>query len=372
MKKICLIGPAAPYRGGIAQHLTLFDKHLREAGFDVLLVSFRRQYPRLLFGRSDVDPASQPYHNQTEYLIDSLNPVSWRSAAKRIGDWRPDVVIIPWWTPFWAPVWTSMAKNIKRRCPQSRLIFLCHNVLPHESRFFDKAALRIALRRADGFVVHAEAERPKLERFFPKSSILVSPHPTYAQIGRAASLHDFQRPSAENIILFCGIVRYYKGLDILLKALALLETKVHLYVVGDFWEDAAVYEQQVAEFGLTAQVTIVNQYVPDDVLAGYVRLADVVVLPYRNATQSGVAQLALGHGTPVITTDVGGLAEVVSHKHTGLVIPPQNPKELAKAIDYFFANPDQIEFVANIKRDQKRFSWRTFVGNVNRFVKEMD
>lgn len=371
MEKICLIGPAAPFRGGISQHLTLFDQHLRSAGFEVLLVSFKRQYPRLLFGRSDVDPSSQPYHNQTEYLIDSLSPLSWVATAKRVAEWKPDVVIVPWWTTFWAPVWLTIGRHIKRSLPQTKLIFLCHNVLPHESRFFDRAALRTTLKRADGYIVHAEAERPKLEKFFPKAQILVSPHPTYAQIGRVPTLHDFQRPSAPNVLLFCGIVRYYKGLDILLKAMVLLRTKVHLYVVGDFWEDAAVYEQQVAEFGLADQVTIVNQYVPDGVLSGYVKLADAVVLPYRNATQSGVAQLSLGHGTPVITTDVGGLAEVVHHKHTGLVVPPRNPQELAKAIDYFFENPDQIGFVKNIEQDQSRFSWETFVGNVERFVGEL-
>ncbi|MEM9775013.1 MAG: glycosyltransferase, partial [Chloroflexota bacterium] len=255
--------------------------------------------------------------------------------------------------------------------PHTKLVFLCHNVLPHESRFFDKMALRTTLKAADGYILHAEAERPRLENAFPNAPILVSPHPTYAQIGEIATLHDFQRPSSENVLLFCGIVRYYKGLDILLESMMLLRTKVHLYVVGDFWEDAAVYEQQVAKFGLTGQVTIVNQYVPDGVLSGYVKLADAVVLPYRTATQSGVAQLALGHGTPVITTDVGGLAEVVQHKHTGLVVPPLNPQELAKAIDYFFENPDQIGFVGNIKEDQSRFSWGTFVGNVERFVNQL-
>ncbi|MEM9777207.1 MAG: glycosyltransferase family 4 protein, partial [Chloroflexota bacterium] len=163
MKRICLIGPAAPFRGGISQHLTLFDQHLRSAGFEVLLVSFKRQYPRLLFGRSDVDSTSQPYHDHTEYLIDSLNPLSWTASAKRVAEWKPDVVIIPWWTTFWAPVWSTIGRRIKRRSPHTKLVFLCHNVLPHESRFFDKMALRTTLKAADGYILHAEAERPRLE-----------------------------------------------------------------------------------------------------------------------------------------------------------------------------------------------------------------
>lgn len=368
MTKISLIGPSAPFRGGISQHLTLFDMHLRQSGFDVLLVSFKRQYPRILFGRDDVDSAYQPFHNKTEYLIDSLNPLTWWMAAKRVSNWRPDAVIIPWWTPFWAPIWFTIGTVLKKLSPKTKLIFLCHNVLPHESRVFDKFALNLTLALANGFIVHSQAEHLKLKGLFSRVPILVSELPTYADIGNTGMSLEIKRPAAENILLFCGIVRHYKGLDILLTAMSLISTKVHLCVVGDFWEDEVAYKQKIIDLGLTENVTVLNQYVSDTVLSEYIKLSNAVVLPYRSATQSAVAQLALGHRTPVIATDVGGLPEVVLNKSTGLIVPPENPEQLAIAIDYFFENPEGINYEENIEEDQKRFSWENFVSNVSRFL----
>jgi glycosyltransferase involved in cell wall biosynthesis len=360
--RICLIGPTYPYRGGIAHYTTLLAQQLaQDPAHEHLLISFSRQYPAWLYkGSSDRDTSRHPLRSEAEYLLDPLNPLSWRRTWQRIGAWQPELVVMFWWVPFWAPAWAVLGRAIKRLRPAPRLVYICHNVLPHEAGPLDRLALRAALAPADGLLAHAESEAAELRRLLPGKAVRTSPLPTFAGVGPvAAAPRAADLPTDRPLLLFCGFVRPYKGLDILLEALVqvVAQQPVHLLVAGEFWDDEATYRQQISRLNLDEHVTIDNRYIPDEELSAYLQATDVVVLPYRTATQSAVVQLAFGHGRPVITTNVGGLAEVVDDGRTGLVVPPDDPAALAAALKHYFAEELGPVFRRNIAEERERFSW---------------
>lgn len=377
MTRFALLGPTYPYRGGIAHYNTLLARHLR-AEHEVLLLSFSRQYPGWLFpGKSDKDPSERPLQTEAEYILDPLNPFSWRQTLKRLRQWPPDVVIIPWWHPYFVPVWAALSRGVKRLPGPPRLVFICHNVLPHEqgkmSRHLLPGLFRLACGRGDGFIVHSQADGRILQEILPQAQVQVTPLPTYGELGIADTSHielPVTLPDDRPILLFCGFVRPYKGLDILLDALAVAvrERPLHLLVAGEFWQDGeGQYRAQIDRLGLNDCVTIWNEYIPDEQLAACIDRCDVVVLPYRSATQSAVIQLAFGRGKPVITTNVGGLGEVVQDGRNGLVVPAANPKSLAEAIRCYFAQNLNETYIQNIKQEE-RFSWQRLQENLMAFT----
>lgn len=363
MTRFCLIGPTYPYRGGIAHYTTLLAQHLRQE-HEVLLLSFSRQYPAWLFpGKSDKDPSERPLQTEAHYELDPLNPLTWQRTLRQIRDWQPEVVVIPWWHPYFAPVWTALGRGIRRLKPRLKLIFICHNVRPHEqgqlSKLLLPRVLKTVLGQADGCLVHSQADRDILLEVLPQMPVTVSPLPTYAALGgEPAAKIPVKLPTDRPLLLFCGLVRPYKGLDVLLEAMALLQRPVHLLVAGEFWQGGrAGYQAQIERLGLTNCVTIINEYLPDELLAACIDQANVVVLPYRSATQSAVVQTAFGRGKPVITTNVGGLAEAVEDGRTGLVVPPENPTALAHAIERYFAEGLEGVFRENVVGGNGRFAW---------------
>jgi glycosyltransferase involved in cell wall biosynthesis len=370
MIQFCLIGPTYPYRGGIAHYTTLLAQHLQES-HEVLLLSFSRQYPAWLFpGRSDKDPSKRPLQTEAHYLLDPLNPFTWWRSLRQLRQWQPDVVIIPWWHPYFAPVWFSLGRGIKRLKPQPKLLFICHNVRPHEQGWLSRALLpwllRRVLGRGDGFIVHSQADATILRNYLPQANITVSPLPTYAALGgEAAKTIPVDLPSDRPLLLFCGLIRPYKGLDVLLEAVALLKRPFHLLIAGEFWQGGlADYQTQISKLGLINCVTIIDEYLPDELLTACIDRANVVVLPYRSATQSAVVQTAFGRNKPVITTDVGGLAEAVENGRTGLVVPPEEPAALAQAIADYFANDLEVLFSENIGVGNGRFAWQVVIDHL--------
>lgn len=371
--RICLIGPTYPYRGGIAQHTTLLAKQLRQdEAIDLLLISFSKQYPRWLFpGKTDIDPTEMPVQTDAEYLLNPLNPLSWWRTWRRVVRWQPDTVLFAWWHPFFAPAWATLTRTIRASRPAAKLLAICHNVMPHEDgtgwrKTVIRWLVKMTLAGFDGYILHSEREADILRELIPQAEVVVTPMPTYAEIGAGnTAVPKNTLPLKPNIplLLFCGFVRPYKGLDVLIDALPLVleQQPVQLLVVGEFWRDSyAETVQQLERLDLTAHVTILNEYVTDDLLAFYVQQADAVVLPYRSATQSAVVQLAFGHNKPVITTNVGGLGEVVTHYKTGLVVPPDDPSLLAQAIRTYFEQGLKSEFQENIAGEYGRFSWAHF------------
>jgi glycosyltransferase involved in cell wall biosynthesis len=371
--KVSIIGPTYPYRGGIAHYTTLLTQHLLAARHDAYLYSYTRQYPRWLFpGTSDRDPSATPLRVPCEYLLDPLDPRSWWRVARRIERDAPDVVVLQWWVPYWAPSLLVISQLVKRRT-QARLVFICHNVLPHEGggRLRQWIA-RVVLQHGDVLVVHSEQDRQMAQRLLPRADVRRTAHPTYDVFDRLQSTTDRdtlrQRLGLEHkhVLLFFGFVRPYKGLAYLLDALPCVLQGIpnaHLLVVGEFWGSKQPYMDQIARTGMQQHVTIVDRYVPNEEVGPYFAAADVAVLPYVSATQSGVVQLAFGFGVPVITTRVGGLHEAVAHERTGLLVPPQDAHALAAAITRFFHDNLGPSMRVAIAAEQQagRFAWEALV-----------
>ncbi len=374
--KIVVVGPTYPYRGGIAHYTTLLVRHLREAGHHVVFYSFTRQYPRWLFpGKTDKDPSSIPLRVECEYLLDPINPLTWWQLYRKVRADAPDLLLLQWWVPYWTPSLWMISRWVKRNTT-APILFICHNVVPHDGGgFLDKRLAYTVLQRSDAFIVHSEQDRYYLQALLPGAQITRTYLPTYAGLAHQSQpgsvellREELGLPRQRPILLFFGFVRPYKGLEYLIQAvpLVLKHQPVHLLVVGEFWTTPAFYWRYAEEFGAESAVTFVNRYVPNEDLKRYFDLADVVVLPYVSATQSAVVQLAFGFGKPVITTRVGGLHEVVHDGETGLIVPPQDPVALAEAVVRYFAEQLGPRLTENVQRSAaaQTFSWQQLVAHI--------
>lgn len=356
-KVVALVGPVLPFRGGIAQHTT----RLRQALADVAEVhtfSFSRLYPKAIFpGESDRDVAYDGHAEpDTSYRLDSISPLSWRRTAREIVSLKPDVLLIPWWTVFLAPCFGYIAHRARRA--GITVVFLCHNVIEHESASWRRALTRAVLRNGSRFVTQTFCDSENLRAMLPEASVTVRPHPLYDHFppakGSIARL-------AETELLFFGFVRPYKGLDVLIEAMALTtDLDVRLTVAGEVWGDATPFTERVSRLGLSERVEFVSRYLSDEDAAEYFAAADWVVLPYRGATGSGVVPLAYHYDRPVIVTRVGGLPDVVRDGTTGLIAEPESPTSLADTIRRATQTPSAT-MSDGIQAIKAELSWDTLV-----------
>jgi len=365
--KIVLIGPTFPFRGGILHHTTLLYKELIKH-HEVLFISFKRQYPKLLFpGKSDRDPSKNPLKpEKVFYEIDSLNPLTLESTIKMIKAFAPEKCIFPWWVSFWGPHFWYIAARIKR-LTHCEIIAICHNVLEHEPNGLKNFISKFFLLKADRLVTHSSSDSLKLKNLLGKKNIMTAFHPTYAPLPHVKeenSVRLKRRPG--NIILFFGFVRPYKGLHVLLSALKIIIKKqnVHLLVVGKFWADKQKYLEQIDQLGIREQVTIFDQYIPNENIHLFFSAADLVVQPYLSASGSGVCQLAYGFGCPVIATKMGSLTEVITDGVNGQLVSSGNIRELADAIIKSL-EPYMLNYLTeNAMKTKTFFSWEKFVKNI--------
>jgi len=338
--RIALVGPTYPFRGGVSQHTTVLWKYLKQK-HDIYFISFRRQYPSIIFpGSSDKEPGKVRKIRGCDYLIDSLNPFTWAAAAQKIVSYKPDIIVFIWWVPFFAFCWKFIA-NIVRKRIGIKTVYVCHNVLPHENSFLWEKITKWALRSSEGFTVHSESDKKKLEEISPGKEVItlpIAPHPepVLEGISKSDARQSVGVPKDKVVFLFFGFVRKYKGLDLLIDALARLDNQsAHLLIAGEFWGKRNFYDTLIRNKNLDKQVTIVDRYISEDEFEQFFSAADVVVLPYRDATQSGVPQLAFTMGRPVIVTNVGGLAENIKSSNHGVVVKSQNIGELTEAMRAF-------------------------------------
>lgn len=363
MSHITLIGPAHPYRGGIAHFNEMTMRGLMQRGHDVQAVTFSRQYPESLFpGRSQLTEGPPPDDlPRAERLIDTLNPLSWTRAARHIARETPDAVVFQFWMPFFAPAYGTIARWM--RWKGTRILAVVHNALPHERHLGDALLGRFFLRACDGFVVMSEAVAADLQPLRrAEAQVRRIEHPLYTRFGeavpRAEARAALDLPPDVPVILFFGFVREYKGLHVLLEALPQVAghlPNVRLVVAGEWYDDPARYESIIRKHGMEDRVSIHNRYIPSEVVPVFFSAADVVAQPYVTATQSGVAQIAFHFDTPVVVTDVGGLAEVVPHERAGLVVPPENPHALAQALVRFFAEDLRSDLAAGVRQQKHRY-----------------
>lgn len=338
---LVMIGPVYPYRGGIAHYTTMLAQAFIKQGAQLHVVSFQRQYPRWLYpGVSDRDPSQNPLKTEAEYLLDPLHPWTWWQTARHIAAWQPKLVIIQWWTTFWAPAFAALAFLLRRQ--GIKVLFVIHNVMPHEPRPWDRWLARLALRQGHQFLAQTEREEKRLLSLLPQAQITLAPLPVYAmfanqRISAAEARQRLGLPADEPVALFFGIVRPYKGLRFAIKAFAELRARgktTQLLVAGEFWEDITLYTQLIEKLGLSAQVKIDNRYIPDEEVGLYFSAADIFIAPYVGGTQSAAVKMALGFGLPLVISQSLHSAELADEISRRLYwVDPKNVPALADALE---------------------------------------
>lgn len=360
---IALVGPSHPHRGGIAQYTALLHRELATA-HAVTHVSYSRLYPGLLFpGTTQFDASASALAVPSCALIDSIGPLSWFRAARALAAARPELALVMWWHPFFAPALGTIARRLA--AAGIRVVFTCHNVVPHESAGLLRHLSKWAFAPASAFVLHSAAERPSLQALVPGARTVVTPLPSFdhfvpAALPDAAAARRALSIARGRVLLFFGLIRAYKGVRTLIRAFSELasDPELELVIAGECYEPEAGYRALLSECGLTGRVRFENRFLSNEEVATYVRAADVVVLPYHTASQSGVIPVAYALERPVIATRVGGLPEVVREGETGLLVPPGDPAALAGAIREFFARGGRAAFAPGVARVRELFSWR--------------
>lgn len=359
-KKIVMIGPVYPFKGGISHYTGLMYRALAES-FDVTMISYSMQYPKILFRKEQRDYGNDSFKvENTEYILNTASISSIRSTAERINELDPDLVIIQWWHPYFAPCYRMLIKRLK-----PRVMFICHNVFPHERFPFDRMLTRMTLKKGDFFILHSDREADELKKIIHDARYQVNMHPTYSEFKRVEEASDAIPVDQSSVLLFFGFVRKYKGLHILIEAMESIPEVVHLNIVGDFGNAKAKYMRLIEDRHLSDRISVKDGYIPDKEVGEYFDRCDAVVLPYLDATQSGIAQIAFGFEKPVIATRVGGLPEVVIDGETGVLCEPGNAQELAKAIQRFYELKKEVDFKQNIQNDAVRFSWNRMVKTIS-------
>ncbi len=369
--KIILMGPAHPYRGGLASIIQRMAGEFRRRGHEIEIWTFKVQYPTWLFpGKSQtVEPSvSAPPGLRIRREINTINPLNWWRVARKLRREGADMVLLKYWTPFLAPCFGTIARLLRKKKPR----FICQldNIEPHEHHRFDRPLNRYFLRAMDGFIYMSEQVGREL-RAYTDNPALFAPHPLFDHFGERVDRDTACRNQGLDptcrYALFFGLVRDYKGLDLLLDAFAKLKkrnpTNLKLLIAGEFYTPKDPYLQQIERLGIADDVTIHDRFIPDAEVPNYFCAADFLVLPYRSATQSGVTQIAYHFDLPMIATNVGGLPEVVIDGRTGIVCEP-TVASLTHALEKIQHTELLDTFRAGLGAEKKRFSWESMCDRV--------
>lgn len=368
--KALIVGPAYPLRGGIANFSHSLGKAFKAEGWAVSVVSFSLQYPSILFpGKTQKEVSGHPPDLEIHALINSVNPRTWQRAARFIRDAHPDIVVVQYWTPYLAPALAGILRKL-RKMIHIQVIGLTHNIAPHEGSPLDRHLTRRFLKQCDGFITLSESVRKELKTLYPDKPASFIPHPVYDLFGdpveRKAGLEKLGLDPGFTYLLFFGIIRPYKGLDLFIEAMALLREqypRLRMLVAGEFYENPARYTRLIEQYGLSGRVKMFDYFIPTDEVKYFFAAADLVVQPYRSASQSGITQMAYQFGTPMVVTRVGGLPELVRDGVTGWVCDPE-PQAVAGAITKFLQHQDRESLRKNVLAGKKRFGWDRMVREI--------
>lgn len=363
--KITILSTTYPFRGGIAHFNGLLYKELIKE-YEVDVITFCRQYPSLLFpGKSQVEEGDSPEKIPSQQLVDSINPLNWIKVGLKIKKSSPDLLIFKYWMPFFAPCFGTIAKIVKRN-NKTKVLVICDNVIPHERKPGDKFLTKYFFNPVDYFILLSEKVKEDLLTLKPDAKHKVIPHPIYSNFGTAVSKNEAKQKlnlSDEKIILFFGFIRDYKGLDVLLEAMAELKNKidVKLIVAGEFYTDKEKYINLIDKLKIKENIYLFTDFIPTLKVKYYFSASDAVILPYKDATQSGIVQIAMNFKKPVIASNVGGLGEVVHNNKTGFIVEKENPSQLAEAVFRFYKDNKEEDFINNIENEINKYSWEKFV-----------
>jgi len=365
---VVIIGPAYPLRGGLATYNERLAQAFQEEGDEVRIVTFSLQYPDFLFpGQTQFSTELGPVNLEIEVSLNSVNPFSWLKVGRKLRVERPDLVIFRFWLPFMGPALGTVARLVRGN-GHTRVVAITDNVIPHEKRPGDGPLTRYFLSACDGFVTMSRSVLSDLQRLgFGRKPALYRPHPLYDNFGpiksKREALAALRLPDAIGYLLFFGFIRAYKGLDIMLEAFAdkrLVAMPIKLIIAGEFYEDAAPYETLIQRYNLEERIIRATDFIPNEKVVDYFCAADLIVQPYKNATQSGVSQIAYHFERPMLVTDVGGLAELIPDGVVGYVVPP-TPVAIADAVVDFYAAKREESFAVGVREQKKQFSWPIMV-----------
>ena len=369
MANVVIMGPGYPLRGGLATFDHRLALEFMRQGHDCSIYSFSLQYPSFLFpGKTQYSDEPAPESLTIHPLINSVNPFNWMTTGDRLKKEKPDLIIVRYWLPFMGPALGTILRRVKKN-NHTRIICIADNVIPHEKRPGDKAFTRYFLKACDGFVTMSEKVMQDLQLFQPAKPARLVAHPLYDNFGeiisKTAARIKLGLSEKDKIILFFGFIRKYKGLDLLLEAMAdpgIRQAGIKLLVAGEFYEDAKPYQEQIVKLGIREQLILRTEFIADSEVRNYLCAADAVIQPYRNATQSGVTPLAYHFEKPMVVTRVGGLPSLVPDRKVGLVAEP-NPAAIAGAILEFYQLGEDY-FIPHLRNEKQKYSWDKLTGSI--------
>lgn len=362
--KIAILSPFYPYRGGMAQFSGRLYEELKN-NHKVKAFNFSMLYPSFLFpGKTQyVTEEDSALIIHSERVLNSINPLSYYKTASQINHFHPDILIVPYWMSFVAPSLGVVCRLINKK---TKVLGLIHNAIPHEKRFFDKPLAKYFFSACDGFIALSDPVKEDLKSIIPDKPILVSPHPIYdhysAKTSKSEASSNLGMNSDKKTLLFFGLIREYKGLDILLKAMDLLDNNYQLIIAGECYGDFRIYQDIIDSLHNKNNIKVLEEYIPDEMVSTLFSASDVLILPYRDATQSGVVAVAYQMETPLIATNVGALGETIRKGSTGLVVDNVTPEALAASINQYFEEEttNKEMYTKNIIKEKQRLSWNSF------------
>ena len=371
-KKVIIIGPAHPYRGGIAN----FNNSLADAFFkngdDIEVLSFKLQYPSFLFpGKTQFESSDPPKNIKIKSIINSINPFNWFNVAREINRKNPDFVIIRYWLPFMGPCLGSIARLLNKKI---KILAITDNIIPHEKRFGDFFLTKYFVSSCDAFVTLSASVLEDLTQFTKSKNKKFTPHPIYDTFGekidKSVAKKNLELNINDKYLLFFGFVRKYKGLDLMLHAMSdqrIKDLGVKLIVAGEFYDNIDFYLDLINELDIESNIILKSDFIDERDVKNYFCASDMITQTYRTATQSGVTQIAYHFERPMLVTDVGGLAEIVPHNKVGYVTT-QEPKIIADAIVDFYTNNRELDFEKNTKTEKLKFSWQNLIQTIEDLV----
>ncbi|MCE3226219.1 MAG: glycosyl transferase family 1 [Bacteroidetes bacterium] len=367
--KIFIIGPAYPLRGGPAEFNENLCQELNKAGHDAQIISYSLQYPNFLFpGSSQYETSGKaPDGIKIHTLINTVNPFNWFKVARFIKKEKPDFILFRYWLPFFGPSLGTIGKLVKSK---TKVLALTDNIIPHEKRFGDKPFTKYFVNNCHGFIAMSKAVLNDISKFSSTSDKIYSPHPMYETYGPAVSMKEARDKLGLNhedkFVLFFGLIRHYKGLDILLEAMkhpSLEKQNIKLLIAGEFYEDKQPYLDIIASKELKDRVILRDNFIPKEDVRFYFCSSNLVAQTYRNATNSGVTMVGYFYDKPMLVTNVGGLAEIVPDGKCGYLVENSIDKISEKLSEYFEKNKEH-EFTGNVKLEKKKYEWSVFINSL--------
>ncbi len=369
-RPIVIIGPAHPLRGGLAAFNERLAKAFQQQGHRVMIYTFSLQYPSILFpGKTQYSSEPAPKSLDIRIAINSVNPVNWWRVGRAIRKLNPKLVICKFWLPFMAPCFGTILRQIKSDT-DAKVVSIIDNIIPHEKRPGDRQLAQYFVNAVDAFIVMSRSVGEDMKRFVGRQPVSYIPHPIYDNYGALLPKTEARNwlglPAEGAYLLFFGFIRAYKGLDLLLRAMAddrIRSKGIRLIVAGEFYDEEVRYQQLIDELGIGNTLILKTDFIPDSEVRYYFCAADLVVQPYKSATQSGISQLAYHFEKPMLVTEVGGLPEIVDHGRSGYVVPVE-PVAITEAIIDYYDQQKEGDFQASVRRAKLRYSWENLTKEI--------